>query len=222
MELNEMGGLLLCSGGVSEVGQSLLLIQSFVEIEPSDHPLGPGKLFVIHAKGQKQGSYKHTAPSALEKKQTSKPDFYRNDQWRYHGAENRGVQVLEFVSAVEMRFKGPLMHREENSDSSTSTIEKVISRPEIQFREQVLPRPEDSASTSSAPTSLSPPQTLQTEPTPEPEPQPSIRILHRSKEESLENSSDSVDSAEEKANNARERWISMFMIVLASVLVNRL
>jgi hypothetical protein len=52
-----------------------------------DHPLGPGKVFVIHAKGQKQGAYSHVAPSALEKNQVTKREFYKNDQWRYHGSE---------------------------------------------------------------------------------------------------------------------------------------
>lgn len=72
--------------------------------------LGPGKIFVIHAKGQKQGAYSHMSPSALEKKQTNKIDFYKNDQWRYHGSSNRGVQIIEFVSAVEMvsNWKLPL------------------------------------------------------------------------------------------------------------------
>lgn len=73
--------------GLQQDGRTVVMFRRGIrEIEPSDHPLGPGQMHVIHAKGQTQGSYKHSAPSALEKKQTVKTDFYKNDQWRYHGS----------------------------------------------------------------------------------------------------------------------------------------
>uniref|UniRef100_A0A915EUN1 EGF-like domain-containing protein n=1 Tax=Ditylenchus dipsaci TaxID=166011 RepID=A0A915EUN1_9BILA len=80
-------------------------------------PLGPGKIFVIHAKGQTAGSYQHSVPSAIEQQSKhanvtiKNRDFYRNDQWKYHGSENRGINKLELVSAEEMaKFRSPLVH----------------------------------------------------------------------------------------------------------------
>ncbi|VDM57803.1 unnamed protein product [Angiostrongylus costaricensis] len=54
------------------------------EIEPTDHPLGPGRLFVVSAKGQQQGAYSHGAPSALEVAHTVEL-FYMDDILKYHG-----------------------------------------------------------------------------------------------------------------------------------------
>lgn len=40
------------------------------EIEPSDHPLGPGEIFAIYAKGQTVHDH----------------NFYRHDEVKYHGS----------------------------------------------------------------------------------------------------------------------------------------
>lgn len=58
----------------------------FTEIEPSDHPLGPGKIFMIYAKGQTAGSYEHSVKSGLESGKHKDTDFYRRDQLKYHGS----------------------------------------------------------------------------------------------------------------------------------------
>ncbi|KAI6175877.1 DOMON domain-containing protein [Aphelenchoides bicaudatus] len=228
--------------GIQKDGRTIVMFRRGIrEIEPTDHPLGPGKVFVIHAKGQTQGSYSHIAPSALEKKQTAKPNFYKNDQWRYHGASNRGVQILEFVTAMEMRFKGPLMHLD-SSNSPTPPLGKVLERPpssQIQFREQILPRPnqpteDQQFSTSSAPTSLTPPQTttqetvaeneltkthdIEPEPSPEPQPEPSpepepprLTILHRTTTEKVEQEqTNDIEEGETEAVNSTSLAASTF------------
>ncbi|VDP00877.1 unnamed protein product, partial [Heligmosomoides polygyrus] len=56
------------------------------EIEPTDHPLGPGRMFVVWAKGQQQDAYAHGAPSALERS-NSKAPFYTDDILKYHGSD---------------------------------------------------------------------------------------------------------------------------------------
>lgn len=136
---------------------------------------------------------------------------------------------MEFVSAVEMRFKGPLMHLD-GSGSPTPPLGKVLERPppssQIQFREQVLPRPdstpEDPSSTSSAPTSLTPPQTsttirqsleeeTQPEPRPEPEPEPPrLTILHKTTTEHYEKQTNEVEEGDAEAVNAASLAASMF------------
>ncbi|VDK52652.1 unnamed protein product [Gongylonema pulchrum] len=57
------------------------------EIEPSDHPLGPGKIFVIYAKGQTTGHHSHAVKSALEQGPVKNHDFYKRDQVKYHGCK---------------------------------------------------------------------------------------------------------------------------------------
>ncbi|CAD5226256.1 unnamed protein product [Bursaphelenchus xylophilus] len=112
------------------------------EIEPSDHPLGPGEMHFIHAKGQQQGSYKHFTPSALEKNNVSVKDFYKDDQWRYHGSENRGVHRIELVSPNEMTAgKSFLLHK-------VDVLERPHSDPSP-FRDEVIPRPQASSTSTS-------------------------------------------------------------------------
>ncbi|KAI6200373.1 hypothetical protein M3Y96_00726900 [Aphelenchoides besseyi] len=127
--------------GVEQNGRTIVMFRRGIrEIEPSDHPLGPGKIVVIHAKGQHQNHYKHLTPSALEKNHTKNANFYKADQWRYHGSANRGVHSLQFVTGSDMQhFKSPLLmqHRKPNA----TTTENVLERPSNALREQVLPRP---------------------------------------------------------------------------------
>ncbi|KAI1715744.1 SGS domain-containing protein [Ditylenchus destructor] len=104
--------------GVQTEDRSVVMFRRMIrEIEPTDHPLGPGKIFVIYAKGQTSGSYKHLTPSAIEKSNQDgkehirNKDFYKDDQWKYHGSQNRGIRKLELVSAEEMSgSRSPLIH----------------------------------------------------------------------------------------------------------------
>ncbi|KAK6026603.1 hypothetical protein OSTOST_07411, partial [Ostertagia ostertagi] len=82
-------------------GRSNLL----TEIEPTDHPLGPGRMFVVWAKGQDQGAYAHGAPSALEAS-NSKVPFYMDDILKYHGSKNRGVHPIDFTTPVKLPKPG--------------------------------------------------------------------------------------------------------------------
>lgn len=149
---------------------------------------------------------------------------------------------MEFVSAVEMRFKGPLMHLD-GSGSPTPPLGKVLERPppssQTQFREHVLPRPdstqqtEDPSSTSSAPTSLTPPQTstpvqqsIEEEPIPEPKPEPHpepepprLTIIHKTTTEHYEEETNNVEEGETEAVNATSFATSMFCSTL-TVLVS--
>lgn len=47
---------------------------SFTEIEPTDHPLGPGKIFLLYAKGESK--------IGRDEKLKSENDY----QWKYHGS----------------------------------------------------------------------------------------------------------------------------------------
>uniref|UniRef100_A0A914ID37 EGF-like domain-containing protein n=1 Tax=Globodera rostochiensis TaxID=31243 RepID=A0A914ID37_GLORO len=85
--------------GLASDGRMVVMFRRMVpEIEPTDHPLGPGKLFLIWAKGQ---SKKHKDKG-----------FYSDGQWKYHGdGGGRGHLQLEFVSLAQMgKIRGPLIH----------------------------------------------------------------------------------------------------------------
>ncbi|KAH7729451.1 DOMON domain-containing protein [Aphelenchoides avenae] len=74
--------------GVQRDGRTIVAFRRGIrEIEPSDHPLGPGKIFAIYAKGQTPGAYKHVAPSGIDKhaRTADTTSFYPNDQFKYHG-----------------------------------------------------------------------------------------------------------------------------------------
>ncbi|KAM3720100.1 Tenascin [Dirofilaria immitis] len=88
--------------GIERDGRTIIMFRRRIaEIEPSDHPLGPGKIFVIYAKGQMTGFYSHSVKSALEKGPVNDYNFYRQDEVKYHGNKNRGVHPIEFVSVDE-------------------------------------------------------------------------------------------------------------------------
>uniref|UniRef100_A0A914DDS9 DOMON domain-containing protein n=1 Tax=Acrobeloides nanus TaxID=290746 RepID=A0A914DDS9_9BILA len=89
--------------GIETNGRTIVMFRRNVrEIEPTDHPLGPGQVYGIYAKGQD-------------------PDvggnLYKKDQLKYHGSANRGVFLFEFVPQDEMPPTGPLLFIK----SSTST-----------------------------------------------------------------------------------------------------
>uniref|UniRef100_A0AAF5Q5F2 DOMON domain-containing protein n=1 Tax=Wuchereria bancrofti TaxID=6293 RepID=A0AAF5Q5F2_WUCBA len=88
--------------GIERDGRTIVMFRRRIaEIEPSDHPLGPGEIFVIYAKGQMMGSYSHAVKSALDQGPISDHNFYRQDEVKYHGNRNRGVHSVTFVSVDE-------------------------------------------------------------------------------------------------------------------------
>ncbi|EJD75614.1 DOMON domain-containing protein [Loa loa] len=88
--------------GIERDGRTIVMFRRRIaEIEPSDHPLGPGEIFVIYAKGQTMGSYSHAVKSALDQGPISDYNFYKHDEVKYHGNKNRGVHPIEFVSVDE-------------------------------------------------------------------------------------------------------------------------
>jgi hypothetical protein len=56
-----------------------------IAMEKTDHSFGPGRLFVVWAKGQQSGHYYHYPPSAIETNQISDHMFYKQDEIKYHG-----------------------------------------------------------------------------------------------------------------------------------------
>uniref|UniRef100_A0A0N5ADL1 EGF-like domain-containing protein n=1 Tax=Syphacia muris TaxID=451379 RepID=A0A0N5ADL1_9BILA len=70
--------------GIERDGRTVVMFRREIsEIEPSDHPLGPGKIFVIYAKGQE------SMTGDIPKNNHSKSDLhqhYRNDELNYHGS----------------------------------------------------------------------------------------------------------------------------------------
>ncbi len=54
-------------------------------------------MHVIWAHGQDQGMYSHRPASGLERGEKSIPDFYRVDELKYHGKDNRGIDTIDFL-----------------------------------------------------------------------------------------------------------------------------
>ncbi|VDK17311.1 unnamed protein product [Anisakis simplex] len=158
--------------GIEQDGRTIIMFRrSIAEIEPSDHPLGPGELFVIYAKGQTSESFSHYPKSALETGNYSDHDFYKIDQLRYHGSKNRGVKRIEFVTLKErpQTVRPQLHHRIQ------STVSDSIFQPETEMNSHSTsvpkgePQPGTNASPEPEATQVVEPG-LQLEPLAEPEP----------------------------------------------------
>lgn len=67
--------------------------------DPTDHDLS-GSMKVIFARGQEHGEYVHTPKSGLETENPSIPNFYAQDELKYHGNDGqlnqRGVTMIDF------------------------------------------------------------------------------------------------------------------------------
>uniref|UniRef100_A0A7E4UZ10 DOMON domain-containing protein n=1 Tax=Panagrellus redivivus TaxID=6233 RepID=A0A7E4UZ10_PANRE len=106
------------------------------EIEPSDHPLGPGKIFGVWAKAGASGS-------------DGGADFFK-----YH-ARNRGVTVFDFVKPNDMPSKGnPLIYIAKHPNPSGVNAGGVPSPPATTSTPKPTPTtttPEATTSTDESP-----------------------------------------------------------------------
>ncbi|KAK0394636.1 hypothetical protein QR680_000850 [Steinernema hermaphroditum] len=171
--------------GIEQDGRTIVMFRrKIAEIEPSDHPLGPDKMFVIWAKGQEPNQYRHSVKSAIETGKIKDKDFYRVDQLKYHGSINRGVYPMEFVPKELMPQRGrPFMIRRPKPSTSTAAplpikevvehIEHHVETKPIPKIEEVKPQPEPQPKPE--PKVIAEPKVIprpQPRPQPEPEPEP--------------------------------------------------
>nr|CAD2189886.1 unnamed protein product [Meloidogyne enterolobii] len=95
--------------GLQTGNRSLLMLRRLIsEIEPTDHPLGPGKIFLLYAKGESK--------IGRDEKYKSENDY----QWKYHGSEstNRGHIEIEFVNQSQMnQIRVPLIHFDHSTEN---------------------------------------------------------------------------------------------------------
>ena len=87
--------------GVERDGRTIVMFRRNIrEIEPSDHPLGPGKISGIYGKA-----------------------LNNEDEFIYHGPKNRGSAIFEFVKEEDMSDSGPLvfLNKVTNAPSTPST-----------------------------------------------------------------------------------------------------
>ena len=82
---------------VYEEGDTTVMVfrKPLLATEPSDHSITAGLMHVIWAEGQKPGRYSHSPRSGIEADNPSEPDFYKEDEIKYHGRKNRGERKLE-------------------------------------------------------------------------------------------------------------------------------
>ncbi|KAK6732458.1 hypothetical protein RB195_016690 [Necator americanus] len=94
-------------------------------------------MFVVWAKGQKQGAYTHGAPSALDGTHSS-VQFYPDDILKYHGAKNRGIHPIDFTTPVKLPRPGdaafgvniaatPTAHHSDHHDTDKHTASTTSS-----------------------------------------------------------------------------------------------
>uniref|UniRef100_A0A0N5CAU7 EGF-like domain-containing protein n=1 Tax=Strongyloides papillosus TaxID=174720 RepID=A0A0N5CAU7_STREA len=85
---------------IKDINRTVIMFRRNIrEIEPTDMPLGPGKMSFIWAKGF---NYDNESDDITRK-------FYEKDSFKYHGPKNRGVAIFEMVSKENMPNNGRLI-----------------------------------------------------------------------------------------------------------------
>jgi len=93
---------LTAATGWEEDGETILMFKKKLSATgPTDHHLLDEEMHVIWAVGQEQGMYSHTPASGLETGQASVPNFYQDDEFKYHGKTNRGVTSINFFDEIK-------------------------------------------------------------------------------------------------------------------------
>ena len=59
-------------------------------------------MMLIWAVGQSKGEYSHRPASGLERGMPSIEDFYRPDEVKYHGKDNRGFATVNFFGKIKV------------------------------------------------------------------------------------------------------------------------
>ena len=81
-----------------------------IATHPSDHSIEEGLMHIIWAHGQNPEKYSHAPRSGIEADKPSIPDFYKEDELKYHGKIHRGDRKLQLMdSGIENNcmFKYP-------------------------------------------------------------------------------------------------------------------
>ncbi|KAI6205754.1 hypothetical protein M3Y94_00828100 [Aphelenchoides besseyi] len=85
--------------GVQMVERTIVMFRRPISTyEPTDHSLD-GRLFGIYAKGQKHGERKWIAETTLQNAKNRDRVFFREDEFAYHGGDNRGTTTFDFVDS---------------------------------------------------------------------------------------------------------------------------
>ena len=88
--------------GWEEDGETTIVFRKKLSANgPTDHSITNEDMHVIWAVGQEQGMYSHRPPSGLEAGDPSVPNFYHDDELKYHGKDNRGVTTINFLDEIK-------------------------------------------------------------------------------------------------------------------------
>uniref|UniRef100_A0A0M3HYW6 EGF-like domain-containing protein n=1 Tax=Ascaris lumbricoides TaxID=6252 RepID=A0A0M3HYW6_ASCLU len=162
--------------GIEQDGRTIIMFRRRIaEIEPSDHPLGPGKLFVIYAKGQTSDALMHVSKSGNFRDE----NFYKSDQLRYHGTVNRGVFPIEFVTPEERppTTRPPLRNRHRGQVETTN----AVAEPQPSAEPSPHPKPEPNLQLKAEPE-----PSLNSEPKPVAEPESHVTGLEMENEDHVD------------------------------------
>ena len=70
-----------------------------IATHPSDHSIEEGLMHIIWAHGQNPEKYSHAPRSGIEADNPSIPDFYKEDELKYHGKIHRGDRKLQLMDS---------------------------------------------------------------------------------------------------------------------------
>eukprot|EP00092_Neocalanus_flemingeri_P024776 GFUD01026865.1.p1 GENE.GFUD01026865.1~~GFUD01026865.1.p1 ORF type:complete len:678 (-),score=153.52 GFUD01026865.1:380-2230(-) len=88
--------------GWEEDGETTIIFRKKLSANgPTDHSITNEEMHIIWATGQEQGMYSHSPASGLEAGNPSVPNFYHDDELKYHGKDNRGVTTINFFDEIK-------------------------------------------------------------------------------------------------------------------------
>ncbi|KAF8363342.1 hypothetical protein PRIPAC_90265 [Pristionchus pacificus] len=115
--------------GIEVDGRTIIMFRrNRQEIEPTDHPLGGTRQFIVWAKGQTKGGYSHSAPSAFDKgsHSISADSFYADDVVNYHGDKNRGVFKGDLAQSIPSQDVQKKLRDPPPPSSSSSSLPPLV------------------------------------------------------------------------------------------------
>ena len=91
--------------GFEENGKTTIIFRRKLRsTEQTDHSFENDNMMLIWAIWQSQGEYVHRPDSGLEKGTASVTDFYRPDEVKYHGKDNRGFTMVNFFGNMTIIY----------------------------------------------------------------------------------------------------------------------
>jgi hypothetical protein len=107
-----------------ETEETVLIFRKPLEAtHPTDNSIEDGRMHIIWSHGQLKDSFSHAPLSGLENGSPGIPDFYKEDELKYHGRRNRGLVKLNLLQDEDKDGDSCSFYYPESCETSESGCE---------------------------------------------------------------------------------------------------